>query len=257
MQKEVTYIIDKKNGIFVVCMKMKKKIIISSENLVLYYTMMKSFGKEYDIIRYQNIWCLGETDTAEMVLGKSAGMIIENAVHFKKNLEMIRNLRLGKYTGFILFVSGTEDRQMQIMEKVASVDAGVDEYLRYPQTDEEIIASVKALLRRFGCEKAYNLTINGEQFLINPQTRKVFWDGEEIIFTKTEFAIWNYLLQHLNRAVSHKELYEAVWKREYIHDNTNIMAHIHRIRKKMGDDTQNPLYIQNVHGTGYIVNAKW
>lgn len=59
----------------------------------------------------------------------------------------------------------------------------------------------------------------------------------------------SYLIFHLNKAVSYKELYEAVWEKEYLHDDMNIMAHIHRIRKKMGDDTKNPLYIQNVYGT--------
>lgn len=68
-------------------------------------------------------------------------------------------------------------------------------------------------------------------------------------------AIFHYLLLCLNRSASHKELYEAVWKKEYLRDDMNIMAHIHRMRKKMGDDIKNPRYIQNVYGIGYMVEG--
>lgn len=53
----------------------------------------------------------------------------------------------------------------------------------------------------------------------------------------------------------HKELYEAVWKKAYMHDDRNIMAHVHRMRKKMGDDRKDPQYIQNVYGIGYMVEG--
>ncbi len=82
-------------------------------------------------------------------------------------------------------------------------------------------------------------------------------DNKECIFTRTEFAILNYLIWNLNRAVSYKELYEAVWEKEYLHDDMNIMAHIHRIRKKMGDDTRKLRYIQNIYGIGYMAEGEY
>lgn len=76
-------------------------------------------------------------------------------------------------------------------------------------------------------------------------------------FVKTEYAILNYLLFYLNQAVSYREFYEAVWEKEYLHDDMNIMAHVHRIRKKMEDDTKNPRYIQNVYGIGYMIEGEY
>lgn len=61
---------------------------------------------------------------------------------------------------------------------------------------------------------------------------------------------------HLNQTISYKELYETVWGKKYMKDDLNIMAHIHRMRRKMGDDTQNSLYIQNVYGLGYRIEGK-
>ena len=80
-------------------------------------------------------------------------------------------------------------------------------------------------------------------------------EEKDLAFTKTEYSIFHYLLLRLNRSVSHKELHEAVWKKEYMHDDMNIMAHVHRMRKKMGDDRKNPQYIQNVYGIGYMIEG--
>ena len=69
--------------------------------------------------------------------------------------------------------------------------------------------------------------------------------------TKIEFDIFYYLFRKEGDVVSHKELYERVWKREYTHDDTNIMAHIHRLRGKVEKDPKNPKYICNQYGIGY------
>lgn len=75
--------------------------------------------------------------------------------------------------------------------------------------------------------------------------------GREIPFTKIEFDIVKYLAFQNGRAVTYKELYEQVWKREYLLDDMNIMAHIHRIRKKLEWNPKEPVYIRNVYGIGY------
>ena len=72
---------------------------------------------------------------------------------------------------------------------------------------------------------------------------------------RKEFDIFYYLFQKKGDVVSHKELYEKVWKREYIHDDTNIMAHIHRLRGKVEKDPKNPRYICNQYGIGYYFGS--
>lgn len=148
----------------------------------------------------------------------------------------IRKIRMSGFTGNLLLISREERRQRKMEEKIRAIDAGADEYLGYPQTKEEI-------------------QIGGKSFLMNPQARKVLMDQKDLTFTKTEYSIFHYLLLRLNRSVSHKELYEAVWKKEYMHDDMNIMAHVHRMRKKMGDDRKDPQYIQNVYGIDYMIEG--
>lgn len=171
-------------------------------------------------------------------------------------MQMVETIRMLYADSLLLVVSHTRNREEQVREKIAVIDAGADEYIEGTQSYEEIAASVKALLRRSTGNGNYVLNIRGKSFQINTQTRKIYMNGSELPLTKTEFDIVNYLVVHRNRAVSYKELYEAVWGKEYIHDDMNIMAHIHRIRKKMGDDTRKPRYIQNVYGIGYIKEGK-
>lgn len=118
------------------------------------------------------------------------------------------------------------------------------------------MVSIEALVRR--CEKKgfFSVKVGGSSISIIPQKREVLLEGKTIAFTKLEFKILKYLILHLNQVVPHKELYEAVWGKEYLKDDENIMAHIHRIRKKMGDDLGKPKYIQNIYGIGYLMEGE-
>lgn len=232
-------------------------IIILSEKLKLYHLIEKHFGTSHEVKRFEPAaWRKMEEERVSFFRDGTELLIIEMESDFQKVRNLIRRIRLCTFSGAILLISKTEERQIQIKEKICTIDAGADEYLGPLQTNEEIVASVKALLRRFHSKHGSLIMISGKQFEINPQMRKIFVDGEEITFTKIEYSILNYLLLHLNKAVSYKELYEAVWEKEYLHDDMNIMAHVHRIRKKMGDDTKNPRYIQNVYGVGYMIEGE-
>lgn len=86
---------------------------------------------------------------------------------------------------------------------------------------------------------------------IFPDCRKLYINNVEINLTKKEFDIFHYLFQKKGIVVTPKELYENVWKQEYISDDTNIMAHIHRLRYKVEEDPKKPKYICNQYSVGY------
>lgn len=90
-----------------------------------------------------------------------------------------------------------------------------------------------------------------QELKLLPDRRQVFLGNQEILLTQIEFDIVSYLAVQNGRAVTYKELYEAVWHSEYLFDDASIMAHIHRIRLKLEKDSKNPFYIQNVYGVGY------
>ena len=98
-----------------------------------------------------------------------------------------------------------------------------------------------------------NVETVGENGIIRiyPYKRELYINENRVNLTRKEFDIFYYLFQKKGDVVSHKELYERVWKREYIHDDTNIMAHIHRLRGKVEKDPKKPKYICNQYGVGY------
>lgn len=233
-----------------------KNIIILSEKIGLYHVLTKCFAPKYRICRYgHDEW--GRKSRELPVLQKDTILfVIETENETLDTLHQIKKIRLGAFAGLILVVSDAEDRERQIREKVSFIHAGADEYLAYPQTQEEILVSIEALVRR--CEKKgfFSVKVGGSSISIIPQKREVLLEGKTIAFTKLEFKILKYLILHLNQVVPHKELYEAVWGKEYLKDDENIMVHIHRIRKKMGDDLGKPKYIQNIYGIGYLMEGE-
>lgn len=233
----------------------QKRILILSERMGLYHHLVMNYGFAYEVKRY-GTWQDLKQDLRTEDHSKTVLLIWEVKGVNQDTVEYIQKIRLTGYMGLFLIISETKIRSVQIEEKIKAIDAGADEYLSYPQTRIEMLASVKALLRCFRYEGELKFIVAGKEFIINPSSKHVLLEGENIILTKTEFAIHQYLLLNINKTISYKELYEVVWGKEYLSDDMNIMAHIHRIRKKIGDDPKNPKYIQNVYGIGYIVQGE-
>lgn len=101
------------------------------------------------------------------------------------------------------------------------------------------------------CEEKVELLTYSDKIVILPGKRIIAINDKKITLTRTEFDIFYYLFQKKGNVVSHKELYEQVWKSEYFYADTNIMAHIHRLRGKVEKDPKKPKYICNQYGVGY------
>ncbi len=96
-----------------------------------------------------------------------------------------------------------------------------------------------------------NSNFRPETIIIDQKKMEVFSLGEKIELTATEFRILLYLASYPGHVLSHKQIYEAVWEEEYVHDDANVTSHISHIRKKIEPDPNHPIYIQTVRGVGY------
>lgn len=113
---------------------------------------------------------------------------------------------------------------------------------------------VEVLTNAKGLE--YNIENKIEDFvcdnlMIKQEKMQVFIEDNEIELTVTEYKILLFLIKYPNQVLSHKQIYEAVWEKEYVHDDANITSHISHIRKKIEPDPNHPIYIQTVRGVGY------
>lgn len=151
----------------------------------------------------------------------------------------------------ILFISKTNLDVKRKEENRFAIESGADEYWGCSMDIEEKMLRLKALIRLQNRIRETSTIWYFQKLQIVLGSRQVFCGEIEIILTKIEFDIICFLAQQNGRVVTYKELYEAVWNREYLRDDANIMAHIHRIRQKIEKDIKKPEYIQNVYGVGY------
>ena len=153
----------------------------------------------------------------------------------------------------------------QESDKTIGLMAGGDDYLSKPFSYAELIARVKALLRRYCVYrgKKQMLSMDTDQILTSGRIkvaldRNEAWkDGVALDLTEIEYRILSLLIQHPNRIFSTQTIYESVWNEPYTYSaNSTIMVHIRNLRTKIEDDPQNPGYIKNVWGKGYRYEAE-
>lgn len=145
------------------------------------------------------------------------------------------------------------------ISKVRGLRAGADDYLTKPFDMDELVARVVALIRRytrFGPKDGQPQTLEFEGLTIDPDSRSIrVADGDHALPPK-EFDLLLFLARYQGKILTKRQIYENVWGEEYVYDDSNIMAVISRLRKKMEEDPGHPRYIQTVKGIGYRFNKE-
>lgn len=93
-----------------------------------------------------------------------------------------------------------------------------------------------------------------ERLKIIPDYRKVLLDDKEVVLSNQQFQLLLYLAKKPGRVYTYEQIYETIWKKEYIYDKGNVMAQIRHIREKIQPDDSYPQYIENIRGVGYRFN---
>ena len=155
----------------------------------------------------------------------------------------------------ILFLTA----KSQDSDRIMGLSSGGDDYLSKPFSSGELLARVKALLRRYRIYQG-KPSIQTEKYLIhgdvkiNTAVNEVFLRGQEIDLTETEYQLLLLMMQYPGKIFSAQNLYESVWKEPYFSISANnVMVHIRRLRSKLERDPQNPEIIRTVWGKGYRI----
>jgi DNA-binding response OmpR family regulator len=139
-----------------------------------------------------------------------------------------------------------------IVDKVLGLELGADDYMTKPFDNRELLARVKALIRRSSQPDSLDSdAIENGDILIIPKERKVIIRDEEIHLTPKEYDLLYLLAQHLEQVFPREALLEKIWGYDYFGDTRTVDMHVQRIRKKIGDNSSNPKYLQTVFGVGY------
>lgn len=138
--------------------------------------------------------------------------------------------------------------------KVAALDAGADDYVTKPFGQEELLARVRAFLRRsYISVKANDTKIQIGELSIDLEARRVFMGETDLHLTRTEYAILAELAHHMDAIITHDELLTQVWGPEYRGSNHYLHTYLGRLRKKLGEYGD---LLETVPGMGYNLHSK-
>ncbi len=150
----------------------------------------------------------------------------------------------------IIVLSAREDEEL----KVRALDAGADDYVTKPFSHEELLARVRAVMRRSkssGSDKLPEIRLR--DLTIDIQGRRAFVSGNDMHLTRTEFALLAELAQNQEAVLTHENLLARVWGPEYRDSSHYLHVYLGRIRKKLGPDLETLL--ETVPGVGYILHS--
>ena len=163
-------------------------------------------------------------------------------------IEVMRQLHEGSgpRTAVILLTARGEES-----DRLVGLRQGADDYVVKPFSPAELVARVDAVLRRVAPPDSEAPPIVHGPLRIEPASRRVVLDGEELALTMREFDLLAYLAEHPGRVYSRDQLMEAVWGEHYFTDTSTVTVHVRRLRAKLGDNPDEPRFIETVWGVGY------
>ncbi|MDR7435007.1 MAG: response regulator transcription factor [Armatimonadota bacterium] len=179
-------------------------------------------------------------------------VILDIMLPFMDGLEVLRILRReSRIPVLILTAKGGE------LERVLGLEIGADDYVTKPFSPRELVARVKAILRRTGpAEPARPVVLRVGDLVLDPTTREVTVEGKPLELTTKEFELLQLLMNHPRRVFTRDMLLERLWGPDYFGSSRTVDMHISRLREKLGDDPSNPRYIVTVRGVGYTLRVR-
>ena len=177
-------------------------------------------------------------------------VVLDVALPDLSGIEVVRRLRAGSNVPIIMLTA----RRSEI-DKITGLDAGADDYVTKPFSHRELLARIRAQMRRSPhaaavAEAAHGVYVTGG-LRMDTGTRRVVRDGQTIELSAREFDILRRLAEAAGRAVERRQLFISVWGAEFYGDERALDVYIRMIRKKIEPDPSRPVYLHTVRGVGY------
>ena len=195
-------------------------------------------------------------DLVEVYL-QSENFIVYKFYGALEALQCIETTKLDLAIPIIMLTAKDEET-----DKITGLTLGADDYITKPFRPLEMVARVKAQLRRYKmynpnrAEDAVSPVIVHSGLVMNVDTHECLLNEKPLMLTKTEFSILRILLKKKGSVVSAEELFHEIWQDEYYSKGNNtITVHIRHLREKMNDTVEHPKYIKTIWGVGYKIEA--
>lgn len=234
----------------VVCMS-EKIVIVDDEQEIADLVEVYLKNENYLVYKfYSGTEALCFVDETEVDL-----ILLDIMLPDVSGFEICQRIRQ-KYTYPIIMLTARDEE----INKINGLSLGADDYITKPFLPLEMLARVKAQLRRYKRYNQSQISDNQESIIfhaglvMNVKTHECTLNEKPLILTPTEFSILQILLQHKGEVVSSERLFHEIWENEYYRKSNNtITVHIRHLREKMNDIVDNPKYIKTIWGVGYKI----
>ena len=229
---------------------MAEKILIVEDELTLQETLAYNLKHQgYEVVTASD----GPSAIAQTKATHPDLILLDIMLPGMDGFEVCRILRK-EFTTPILMLTARDDE----IDRVVGLEVGADDYLTKPFSMRELIARVKAMLRRLHMIEETNASPAGEKrplvfdnLLIDEKRREVKFNGSILTLSPKEFELLAFLAANQGRMLTRKYILETVWGWEYIGDSRTVDVHIRWLREKIELDPTNPKRIITVRGAGY------
>jgi DNA-binding response OmpR family regulator len=189
----------------------------------------------------------GETGLARALDAKPDLVILDVGLPRRDGVDLTRTLRARGFAAPMLMLTA----RAAVSDRVSGLDAGADDYLPKPFEYSELLARVKALLRRASMATA-STQLRVRDIVLDTITRHVEKGGQPLDLTHKEYALLEYLMRNEGRPVTRQQIATTVWKSAPEPETNVVDVYINYLRKKLRDSREDPL-VRTVRGVGYMI----
>lgn len=225
----------------------KNNILVIEDDLEINNLIYECFKKE----KYKVVQAFDGSEGLSKFNKNINLVVLDLMLPIVDGIEVLRNIRQKSNVPVIILSAKDEEN-----DRILGLSMGADDYMVKPFGIRELVARVKAQLRRY---VNYNIEHKDEaekvlifnNIKIDLINYKAFKDNIEISLTKKEFEILKLFMVNSNKVFTKAEIFERVWNDEYYNDDNTVMVHIKRLRNKIEQNPENPQIILTVWGIGY------
>jgi phosphate regulon transcriptional regulator PhoB len=206
---------------------------------------------EYNLARhgYQTVVLNGARNTLQQLeTAKPDFIVLDVMLPEVDGFELCRRIRQSPVLARtpVLFLTARSDE----VDRVLGLEIGGDDYMTKPFSPRELVARIKAHLRRERMEQEPEV-VEWSAFRLDRTARRLFLHGRELELTATEFKLLEFFLTHRGRAFSREQLLEEVWGQQRFVTPRTVDVHVRRLRERIEEQPENPRYLATVRGFGY------
>ena len=227
---------------------MKKILVVDDEKPISDIISFNLENEGYEVVTAFD----GEEALSQFEAEQPDLVILDLMLPKKDGLEVCREIRKESAVPIIMLTAKDSE-----IDKVLGLELGADDYVTKPFSNRELIARVKANLRRNALQEVQSeeddndirvgdLVIHQDAYIISKR-------GEEIELTHREFELLHYLARHIGQVMTREHLLETVWGYDYFGDVRTVDVTIRRLREKIEDQPSHPVYILTRRGVGYFL----